>query len=254
MPDLHRRRRPGGREVRGPRGRRLHLHVGQGHGALHRAAHPRREEGAEAGRPRRSTHRPHDRDQALLRDDAEAALDNTRFWSPLSLSQGAEARHHRPGRDGAGGRRAADRADRQALDRRHRPRRVVAEISSTSTGASTTSSSTPRGTTSAGSSSSSSATSRRGCGRARRGRPPTPHRVAEAGLDTAFGLSTGGRRQSAGSTTSPVPPPRRTGSAAAVMSPSAIDLDRRRSADLAGQGSGCADLVRNWANGARSSA
>ncbi len=43
---LHRRRRADGREVRGPRGRRLHLHVGQGRRALRRPAHP----GGEGGR------------------------------------------------------------------------------------------------------------------------------------------------------------------------------------------------------------
>ena len=32
--------------------------------------------------------------------DPDAALENTRFWAPLSLSARAEARHHRPRRDG----------------------------------------------------------------------------------------------------------------------------------------------------------
>ena len=38
--DLHRRRRPAGREVCRPRGRRLHLHQRQGHRALSRQADP----------------------------------------------------------------------------------------------------------------------------------------------------------------------------------------------------------------------
>ena len=37
--------------------------------------------------------------------DPERALENTRFWAPLSLTAGAEALDLRPGRDGAGGRR-----------------------------------------------------------------------------------------------------------------------------------------------------
>ena len=50
--------------------------------------------------------------------DPEQALENTRFWAPLSLS--AEQKHERRLRagDGAAGRRAADRGDRPPLDRR----------------------------------------------------------------------------------------------------------------------------------------
>ena len=66
---LHRRGRSDGREVRGPRRRRLHLHLGQGRRALRRPAHPRGEGGRRGGRPLVRRHRPHDRDQALLRGD-----------------------------------------------------------------------------------------------------------------------------------------------------------------------------------------
>ena len=51
-PDLHRRRRTGGRPLCRPRRRRLHLHLGQGHGALHRGADPRRQGGRGEGRAR----------------------------------------------------------------------------------------------------------------------------------------------------------------------------------------------------------
>ncbi|MEV0431441.1 manganese catalase family protein, partial [Micromonospora sp. NPDC050495] len=48
--DLHRRGRPPGRAVRGARRRRLHLHLRQGHGALHRQAHAGRGRGRRQGR------------------------------------------------------------------------------------------------------------------------------------------------------------------------------------------------------------
>ena len=47
-PDLHRRGRAGGGQVRRPRGRRLHLHLRQGRGALQGQADP----GGEGGRAR----------------------------------------------------------------------------------------------------------------------------------------------------------------------------------------------------------
>ena len=55
--------------------------------------------------------------------DPELALENTRFWAPLSLTAEQKHQHRRPDRDGEGRRRAADRAGRQALDRRVGPRR-----------------------------------------------------------------------------------------------------------------------------------
>ena len=48
-PDLHRRGRAAGGQVRRPRGRRLHLHLGQGRGALQGQAHPRRRRRAQRG-------------------------------------------------------------------------------------------------------------------------------------------------------------------------------------------------------------
>ena len=51
----------------GPRGRRLHLHLRQGRGAVQGQAHPRHE-GGRGGRGQESRrHRPDDRDQDLLR-------------------------------------------------------------------------------------------------------------------------------------------------------------------------------------------
>ena len=52
--DLRRRRRPAGRALRRPRGRRLHLHERQGHGALHREAPARGRRGAREGRRART--------------------------------------------------------------------------------------------------------------------------------------------------------------------------------------------------------
>ena len=49
--------------------------------------------------------------------DHERALENCRFWAPLSLTAGAEAQRGLLGGDGAAGRRAADRAGRAAVDR-----------------------------------------------------------------------------------------------------------------------------------------
>ena len=79
---------PDGRAVRRPRGRRLHLHVRQGRGAVHRAAHPRRAARAlEAdGRVVRRVDRMIEI-KLSYEDTEEAALENTRFWSPLSLSK-----------------------------------------------------------------------------------------------------------------------------------------------------------------------
>ena len=58
---------PPGGQVRRPRGRRLHLHVGQGRGALQGQAHPRDEGGRGGGGQEPRRHRPDDRDQDLLR-------------------------------------------------------------------------------------------------------------------------------------------------------------------------------------------
>ena len=58
---------PAGGQVRRPRGRRLHLHVGQGRGAVQGQAHPRGQGGRRGGRPQPRRHRPDDRDQDLLR-------------------------------------------------------------------------------------------------------------------------------------------------------------------------------------------
>ena len=55
--------------------------------------------------------------------DPKLALENTRFWAPLSLTAEQKHSHRRPDRDGEGRRRAAHRAGRQALDRRLRSRR-----------------------------------------------------------------------------------------------------------------------------------
>ena len=61
--------------------------------------------------------------------DPDRALENCRFWAPLSLTAGAEAQRGLGGGDGAAGRRAADRAGGQALDRGLRPgRRALAQI------------------------------------------------------------------------------------------------------------------------------
>ena len=49
--------------------------------------------------------------------DPKLALENTRFWAPLSLTAEQKHQHPRPDRDGEGRRRAAHRAGRQALDR-----------------------------------------------------------------------------------------------------------------------------------------
>ena len=48
-------------------------------------------EGAEAAGKQPRRRRPDDRDQDLLRSRPEAALENTRFWAPLSLT--AEQKH-----------------------------------------------------------------------------------------------------------------------------------------------------------------
>ena len=108
--------------------------------------HPGGEGGRRGIRPIVRRPRPHDRDQALVRGDRGGrAREHPLLVAAVAL-EGAEARHHRPGRDGARGRRPADRGDRQALDRRHRPRRGRRRRSaSTWTGASTTSSSTRPG-------------------------------------------------------------------------------------------------------------
>ena len=55
--------------------------------------------------------------------DPELALENTRFWAPLSLTAEQKTQHPRPAGDGEGRRRAAHRAGRQALDRRLGSRR-----------------------------------------------------------------------------------------------------------------------------------
>ena len=55
--------------------------------------------------------------------DPKLALENTRFWAPLSLTAEQKHSHRRPDRDGEGRRRAAHRAGGQALDRRVGPRR-----------------------------------------------------------------------------------------------------------------------------------
>jgi coenzyme F420-dependent glucose-6-phosphate dehydrogenase len=49
--------------------------------------------------------------------DPDLALENTRFWAPLSLTAEQKNSIHDPDRDGEGSRRAAYRAGRQALDR-----------------------------------------------------------------------------------------------------------------------------------------
>lgn len=57
---------PRGRQVRGARRRRLHLHLRQGRGALQGQADPRRQGGRRDQRPQRRRHRQDDRDQDLL--------------------------------------------------------------------------------------------------------------------------------------------------------------------------------------------
>ena len=77
--------------------------------------------------------------------DPDQALENCRFWAPLSLT--AEQKHGGGlrGGDGAAGRRAADRAGGQAVDRGRRTRtRPWRRSSPTSTPGSTTWSSTGR--------------------------------------------------------------------------------------------------------------
>ena len=84
--------------------------------------------------------------------DPEVALNNCRFWAPLSLTPEQKHSVPRPDGDGAAGRRAADRAGRQALDRLLRPRRGRRQgRPTTSATASTTWCSTPPATISAGS-------------------------------------------------------------------------------------------------------
>ncbi len=96
--------------------------------------------------------------------DPELALENTRFWAPLSLTAEQKHQHRRPHRDGEGRRRAAHRAGRQALDRGVRSRRGRREGQGLRrAGASTTWCSTRPATTSGGSSSSSSGTWSPGC-------------------------------------------------------------------------------------------
>jgi hypothetical protein len=53
--------------------------------------------------------------------DPELALENTRFWAPLSLTAEQKTSIHDAG-DGEGRKRAADRTGRQALDRGLRSR------------------------------------------------------------------------------------------------------------------------------------
>ena len=143
--DLHRRRRAAGRALRRPRRRRLHLHERQGHGALHREAAARGRRGPREGRPRRR-HRPHDRDQALLRPGPAARAREHALLGAARADRRAEGRARGPDRDAARRRRAPDRAGREPLDRRLRPRRRDrARSSPTSTPASPTSSSTRPG-------------------------------------------------------------------------------------------------------------
>ena len=65
-PDLRRRVRAAGRQARGARRRRLHLHVGQGPAAVPRPA-GEGQGGRRAGRARPRADPAHDRDQGLLR-------------------------------------------------------------------------------------------------------------------------------------------------------------------------------------------
>ena len=98
--------------------------------------------------------RPHDRDQAVLRPrPASARCENTRFWAPLALTAEQKAGLEDPIEMEPRGRRAADRAGREPLDRRLRPRRGRrADQALRRRRASTTSSSTAPATTSAASS------------------------------------------------------------------------------------------------------
>ena len=68
--DLHRRVRTGRRAARGPDRGRLHLHLGQGRGAVHRDAPAGARRGRREGRPRRVDDGPDDRDEGLVRHRA----------------------------------------------------------------------------------------------------------------------------------------------------------------------------------------
>ncbi|EUA22862.1 F420-dependent glucose-6-phosphate dehydrogenase [Mycobacterium xenopi 3993] len=89
--DLRRRGRPGGGQIRRTGRRRVHLHFRQGRGAVPGQADPGRAGGRGGRRSQPRRHRQDDRDQDLLRPDPELALENTRFWAPLSLT--AEQKH-----------------------------------------------------------------------------------------------------------------------------------------------------------------
>ena len=60
--------------------------------------------------------------------DPDLALENTRFWAPLSLTAEQKTSIDDSDRDGEGRRRAAHRAGRQALDRRLIADEAVAKI------------------------------------------------------------------------------------------------------------------------------
>ena len=102
-----------------------------------------RRRGAREGRARPRLDRPHDRDQALLRPRPGARAREHALLGAARADRRAEGRARGPARDPARRRRAPDRAGREPLDRRLRPRRGASRRSSpTSTPASTTSSST----------------------------------------------------------------------------------------------------------------
>ena len=85
-PGLHRRRRAGRRQVRGRAGDGFICTSGKGREALRRQAHAGGAGGRRGGRARPQRHRQDDRDQDLYDPDPELALNNCRFWAPLSLT------------------------------------------------------------------------------------------------------------------------------------------------------------------------
>ena len=84
-------------------------------------------QGPREGRAR-PDHRPDDRDQALVGPRPRARAREHPVLGAARADRGAEGRARGPGRDGARRRRAADRAGREALDRRLRPEEVVEQI------------------------------------------------------------------------------------------------------------------------------
>ena len=162
-PGLHRGLGAGRGPARRPHRRGLHLHVGQGRGAVHRDAHPRRPRGHREGRARPLRRRDDDRDEGQLRhrprarDGGHEGLGGAGADGRAEDGRRGRARDGAP-REGRRGRRASP------LARLGRPRRARrADRARTSSGASATWSSTSPATTRSARWRSTRSTSCRGC-------------------------------------------------------------------------------------------